>query len=56
MSYFDDGATVPPPFNLFPTPKSMCSVFCSKNESEAVKVTNRSLTALFFIKHLNLNE
>jgi hypothetical protein len=23
MSYFNDGATVPPPFNVIPSPKSM---------------------------------
>lgn len=23
MSYFEDGATVPPPLNVIPTPKSM---------------------------------
>ena len=24
MSYFETGSTVPPPFNIIPTPKSLC--------------------------------
>jgi hypothetical protein len=24
ISYFEDGATVPPPFNIVPSPKSIC--------------------------------
>ncbi|XP_045539384.1 transient-receptor-potential-like protein [Papilio machaon] len=26
MSYFDEGATLPPPFNIFPTPKLICKL------------------------------
>lgn len=27
LSYFEDGATVPPPFNIIPTPKSAMYLF-----------------------------
>ncbi|CAG0905671.1 unnamed protein product, partial [Darwinula stevensoni] len=30
MSYFEEGGTVPPPFNLIPTPKTICGLFCPK--------------------------
>ena len=32
LSYFDEGSTLPPPFNLIPTPKTLCKLaswFCS---------------------------
>ncbi|KAJ9594804.1 hypothetical protein L9F63_013896, partial [Diploptera punctata] len=40
MSYFEEGDTVPPPFNLIPTTKSFCkSLGCRKqvNESKSLK-------------------
>ncbi|EFX85740.1 hypothetical protein DAPPUDRAFT_309057 [Daphnia pulex] len=40
LSYFDDGATVPPPFNIMPTPKSMLNV-CKKKQTEASKEKNQ---------------
>lgn len=49
MSYFSDGATVPPPFNIIPTPKSLARMFkwflvacfggTKKARSEAMKNT-----------------
>jgi len=38
ISYFETGSTVPPPFNLIPTFKSMCrSSGCSKKPGKKVK-------------------
>ena len=34
ISYFDNGATVPPPFNLFPTPKSIMKLCGCKKQSK----------------------
>ncbi|XP_032795125.2 transient receptor potential protein [Daphnia magna] len=36
LSYFDDGATVPPPFNVMPTPKSLLNL-CKKKQTQAAK-------------------
>lgn len=44
MSYFEDGATMPPPFNLFPTVKLLRNVFgCGrpKRSTKSVIVSNR---------------
>ncbi|RWS07648.1 transient receptor potential-gamma protein-like protein [Dinothrombium tinctorium] len=51
MSYFEDGATVPPPFNIIPTPKTVYYLirwflkkFCSQTEfakNEAIKTIRR---------------
>ncbi|GFQ96127.1 transient receptor potential-gamma protein [Trichonephila clavata] len=39
MSYFEDGSTVPPPFNIFPTPKLFRkTVCCNKKSSSSLKV------------------
>lgn len=53
MSYFEDGATVPPPFNVIPTPKSVFYLFkwlirkfCSQTrfaKNEALKTIRVSL-------------
>ncbi|CAG0890670.1 unnamed protein product [Cyprideis torosa] len=34
MSYFEEGRTLPPPFNLIPTPKSIYRMFCCKKRKE----------------------
>ncbi|KAH9397620.1 Short transient receptor putative channel 1 [Tyrophagus putrescentiae] len=51
MSYFSDGATVPPPFNIIPTPKSLAYAFrwvfrfclgqTKRAKSEAMKTIRR---------------
>jgi hypothetical protein len=33
ISYFDEGATVPPPFNMVPTPKFAIKVLTCKKKS-----------------------
>lgn len=40
MSYFEDGSTVPPPFNIIPTPKFLRKMLtCAKEaESSSIKV------------------
>lgn len=40
MSYFEDGSTVPPPFNIIPTPKFFKRMLtcAKKDEEEDVKV------------------
>ncbi len=38
MSYFDDGGTVPSPFNLLPTIKTFCRKPCSSEVDKEVKV------------------
>ena len=53
MSYFEDGATVPPPFNVVPTPKTflyffkwIVRKFCSQTKfakNEALKTIRVSL-------------
>ncbi|PRD19172.1 UNVERIFIED_CONTAM: trp [Trichonephila clavipes] len=35
MSYFEDGSTVPPPFNIFPTPKLFRKTVCCNNKSSS---------------------
>ncbi|GIY17362.1 transient receptor potential protein [Caerostris darwini] len=38
MSYFEDGSTVPPPFNIFPTPKLLRkSLSCKTRSSSSLK-------------------
>lgn len=53
MSYFSDGATVPPPFNIIPTPKSLtyvirwlfhCCCQTKKAKSEAMRTIRVSVT------------
>lgn len=38
MSYFDDGDTLPPPFNLFPTRKHMFKCQSKQKITESFKV------------------
>ncbi|CAG4990478.1 unnamed protein product [Colias eurytheme] len=38
MSYFEDSPTLPPPFNIFPTPKRVMKLFKSKDSDKKVKV------------------
>ena len=33
ISYFDEGATVPPPFNMVPTPKAALKILLCKKKS-----------------------
>ncbi|XP_073530774.1 short transient receptor potential channel 1 isoform X1 [Phyllobates terribilis] len=47
LSYFDDKCTLPPPFNIFPSPKTICYLFnsmskwiCSHTSSGRVKRQN----------------
>ncbi|GFY76506.1 transient receptor potential protein [Trichonephila inaurata madagascariensis] len=35
MSYFEDGSTVPPPFNIFPTPKLFRKTVCCNKKSSS---------------------
>jgi len=35
ISYFDEGATVPPPFNMVPTPKACFKIMTCKKKSAA---------------------
>jgi hypothetical protein len=35
ISYFDEGATVPPPFNMIPTPKACFKIVTCKKKSAA---------------------
>ncbi len=60
MSYFSDGATVPPPFNIIPTPKSLAYAFrwvfrfclgqTKRAKSEAMKTirVRQNLTIFYF--------
>ncbi|XP_038218984.1 transient-receptor-potential-like protein isoform X2 [Zerene cesonia] len=38
MSYFEDSPTLPPPFNIFPTPKRVMKLFKSRDSDKKVKV------------------
>ncbi|CAK1542519.1 unnamed protein product [Leptosia nina] len=38
MSYFEDSPTLPPPFNILPTPKRIMRLFGSKDKNKQVKV------------------
>ena len=40
MSYFEESATLPPPFNIFPTPKIVMKLFGirKKNQPDKIKV------------------
>ena len=58
MSYFSDGATVPPPFNIIPTPKSilyllkwLSKILCAqtkKAKTEALKTIRVNMIERFF--------
>ena len=39
ISYFDEGSTVPPPFNLVPTVKSFIKIVCCKRK-KTIKATD----------------
>ena len=42
ISYFDDGATVPPPFNIVPTPKSIMRICgCNKKTKREEEIQNK---------------
>ena len=43
MSYFETGSTVPPPFNIIPTPKSLCRVSGCAKKSGNDKVKEREV-------------
>lgn len=38
MSYFEEGDTVPPPFNLFPTPKTFIKLLQCKSKRSTMSV------------------
>ncbi|XP_044730932.1 transient receptor potential protein [Chrysoperla carnea] len=41
MSYFEEGDTVPPPFNIFPTPKTFYKL-CRRNKRQSKSFMNKS--------------
>ena len=68
ISYFEDGGTVPPPFNIIPTPKTVYYIFkwfylkfrggsaqLKKEHLKTVRVRNFDLDNNFHIPLLNLN-
>ncbi|XP_073730360.1 short transient receptor potential channel 4a isoform X3 [Misgurnus anguillicaudatus] len=46
MSYFEEGGTLPPPFNIIPSPKSLWYLFCWIRR-HCFKVQNRKRTETF---------
>lgn len=51
MSYFEDGDTVPPPFNLFPSIKTISKLFGCGKCSKGVKTTKSVIVSqnIFFL-------
>ena len=43
ISYFETGSTVPPPFNIMPTPKSFCRLFGCNKKTEPDKHKEREV-------------
>jgi len=45
ISYFDEGATVPPPFNMIPTPKAFARLLTCKKKKSVKATAEERLTA-----------
>lgn len=43
ISYFETGSTVPPPFNIIPTPKSLCKLLGCRKKAEPDKNKERTV-------------
>ncbi len=56
ISYFDEGATVPPPFNMIPTPKAFARLFrCKKKKSIKASDEERKAAESKYYGQINLN-
>ena len=43
ISFFETGSTVPPPFNIMPTPKDVCRLFGCNKKTEPEKHKEREV-------------
>ena len=43
ISFFETGSTVPPPFNIMPTPKDVCRLFGCNKKTEPDKHKEREV-------------